>query len=71
MFNLFKAYRVRRNRHIADVYQNQKNPEFYLKMERDLRWQPVKDILGCFALIALLLVFVKVWFILEGFSIRW
>lgn len=44
--NIFKAMKENKARHIADVYQNQMHPELYLKMERDLKWQPVKTALA-------------------------
>lgn len=32
----------RREAHLRDVYENQIDPEAYLRMERALKWQPVK-----------------------------
>lgn len=55
MYNPIKAYRAARARHIAHVRATQLHPDLYLKMERDLKWQPVKtalETLGLFAVIA-------------------
>lgn len=35
----------RRERHIADVYATEINPVEYLRRERAIKWQPVKDAL--------------------------
>ena len=35
----------RREKHVRDVYENEINPEAYLRMERALKWQPVKTVL--------------------------
>ena len=55
--NIFKAMQERKARHIADVYQNQKHPELYLKMERDLKWQPFKTALATIGAIFAVAVF--------------
>ncbi len=57
MFNFFKNRKAARNRHIADVYQNQLHPELYLKMEHDLKWQPVKTALATIGAIFAVAVF--------------
>ena len=55
--NIFKAMKERKARHIADVYQNQIHPELYLKMERELKWQPVKTVLETIGAILAFAVF--------------
>lgn len=55
--NIFKTMQERKARHIADVYQNQMHPELYLKMERDLKWQPVKTALATIGAIFAVAVF--------------
>ena len=57
MFNFFKSRKAAKERHIADVYQNQLHPELYLKMEHDLKWQPVKTALATIGAIFAVAVF--------------
>ena len=45
MFAYFKNRKAAKARHIAAVYQTQLHPELYLKMEHDLKWQPVRTAL--------------------------
>lgn len=52
MFDYFKNRKAAKARHIADVYQNQKNPEEYLRIEKALKMQPVYDILECLGFMA-------------------
>lgn len=51
MFEYFKNRKAEKARHIADVYQNQRDPAAYLRMEKALKWQPLFDILECLGFI--------------------
>ena len=43
---------TRRESHVAYVYATEINPEEYLRRERAIKWQPVKDALEVIALTA-------------------
>lgn len=43
---------TRREAHVAYVYATEINPEEFLRRERAIKWQPVKDALEAIGLIA-------------------
>ena len=50
---------TRREAHVAHVYATEINPEEYLRRERAIKWQPVKDMLeavGIFAVAGIVAV---------------
>ena len=51
--------RTRREAHVAYVYATEINPEEFLRRERAIKWQPVKDALeaiGLFAVVGIVAV---------------
>lgn len=50
---------TRREAHVAHVYATEINPEEFLRRERAIKWQPVKDALeaiGLFAVVGIVAV---------------
>lgn len=61
----------RKHRHIAEVMQNEINPEEYIRREREIRRGNIIASVSVFLLIPLAYLIVKLWFAVEGFSIQW
>lgn len=71
MFNIFKMLKERKARHIAEVYRTQIYPEEYLRREREIRKNNIVEAVSAVVLCALIAFLVKLWFVAEGFSIKW
>lgn len=71
MFNFFKKLKEKRARHIADVYQNEIYPEEYLRREREIRKNNIVEAVSAVLLFILVIFLIKLWFVVEGFSIQW
>jgi len=71
MFNFFKMLKERKARHIAEVYRTQIYPEEYLRREREIRKNNIVEAVSAVVLCALIAFLVKLWFVVEGFSIKW
>ena len=71
MFNIFKKLKEKRARHIADVYQNEIYPEEYLRREREIRKNNIVEAVSAVLLFILVIFLIKLWFVVEGFSIQW
>lgn len=79
MFKWFKERaRARREaaaRHVEEVFREQPHPKHYLEMERKMRydrtWGAAIDLFFTVVLVALFALSVKVWYVLEGFTVRW
>ena len=61
----------RKNRHIAEVMQNEINPEEYLRREREISRGNIIETVSVLLLIPLAYLIVKLWFAIECFSIQW
>ena len=61
----------RKHMHIAEVMQNEINPEEYLRREREISRGNIIETVSVLLLIPLAYLIVKLWFAVEGFSIQW
>ena len=71
MDNIFKKINDRKTKHIAEVMQNEINPEEFLRREREIRKGDIIETVSILLLIPLAYLIVKLWFAVEGFSIQW
>lgn len=71
MDKIFKKFKARKARHIAEVMQNETNPEEFLRREREIRKGNIVEAVSAVILVLLAYFLVKLWFAYEGFSIQW
>ena len=71
MFNFFKMLKERKARHIAEVYRTQIYPEEYLRREREIRKNNIVEAVSAVLSFILVIFLIKLWFVVEGFSIQW
>ena len=71
MDNIFKKFKDRKDRHIAEAMQNEINPEEYLRRKRETRKENIVEAVSAILLIPLAYLLIRLWFAYEGFSIQW
>ena len=54
-----------------DIQRNEINPAYYRKVQREIRNAKIRDAIGLVALFVMGIFMLKLWYIVEGFTVQW
>ena len=59
------------HRSAEDIQRYEINPDHYRKVQREIRNAKIRDAIGFVALFVMGIFMLKLWFVIEGFTVQW